>query len=143
MIIVNCHVCTKEFKHYGKKQFKHYFCCNTCFKEWNSKRLSEYNKTENPVNKSLTPEQRLKISESLKNTERSRNIKSTTYKKRLGKHIHRIVAEIKIGRELTKREIVHHIDGNKHNNSPDNLQIMNRAEHARVHFKGKKRGGAA
>lgn len=46
---------------------------------------------------------------------------------------HRFVAEDIVGRKLKADEIVHHIDGNKRNNSPDNLQIMTRAEHARVH----------
>jgi hypothetical protein len=37
---------------------------------------------------------------------------------------HRIVAEHKIGRRLNIGEIVHHIDGNKQNNSPDNIEIV-------------------
>jgi hypothetical protein len=35
--------------------------------------------------------------------------------------------------------MVHHINGDKHDNRPDNLEIMNRAEHARKHFIGCKR----
>lgn len=37
---------------------------------------------------------------------------------------HRIVAEEKIGRRLLPGEQVHHIDGNRQNNHPCNLQVM-------------------
>jgi len=48
-------------------------------------------------------------------------------------YYHRHVASIKIGRWLTQEEIVHHIDENRANNSFDNLQIMSRSEHAKLH----------
>ena len=48
-------------------------------------------------------------------------------------HYHRHVASLKIGRWLTPDENVHHIDGNIFNNSPDNLQILSSAEHAKIH----------
>src|SRR3990167_543177 len=37
---------------------------------------------------------------------------------------HRAVMSEKIGRALKKDEVVHHIDGDKTNNHPDNLQLM-------------------
>ena len=46
---------------------------------------------------------------------------------------HRLVMEKKIGRYLTKDEIVHHIDGDKKNNSESNLELMDRAMHIREH----------
>lgn len=57
-----------------------------------------------------------------------------TYIKEYGKHQHRVVMENKVGRKLTKDEIVHHIDHNKHNNNIENLQLVTRAEHAKIHF---------
>jgi hypothetical protein len=37
---------------------------------------------------------------------------------------HRLVMESKIGRYLTQKEVVHHIDGNPENNHPDNLMVF-------------------
>lgn len=45
---------------------------------------------------------------------------------------HRLVMEKAIGRKLQATEHVHHLDGNKQNNSIENLQIINPSEHARV-----------
>lgn len=57
-----------------------------------------------------------------------------TYRKYHGVHEHRVVAAIKIGRPLRKGEVVHHIDGDKRNNAPDNLEVLpSQAEHARLH----------
>ena len=45
-------------------------------------------------------------------------------------YYHRYVASQKIGRWLTPEEHVHHIDGNKLNNDPDNLMILSSSEHS-------------
>ncbi len=37
---------------------------------------------------------------------------------------HKIVAEKMLGRKLTDKEVVHHLDENRSNNSPDNLLIL-------------------
>lgn len=47
---------------------------------------------------------------------------------------HAIVAEIKIGRQLKAGEIVHHINGDRSDNRPDNLFVCrNRSHHNEVH----------
>jgi len=52
------------------------------------------------------------------------------------KLVHRWVAEKKIGRKLKQDEIVHHIDGNKLNNSSENLQVFSsQNEHQKLHNK--------
>ena len=61
--------------------------------------------------------------------------KGNSYEKTHGRHTHRIVAEQKLGRLLKAGEIVHHVDGNKRNNDPDNLMVMTQAEHCRLHFR--------
>lgn len=48
---------------------------------------------------------------------------------------HILVAESKLGRPLYENEVVHHIDGNKLNNSPDNLMVFNsQREHDKWHW---------
>lgn len=37
---------------------------------------------------------------------------------------HRVVAAVKLGRNLRRHEVVHHIDGNPSNNHPDNLEVL-------------------
>lgn len=43
---------------------------------------------------------------------------------------YRQIAEKVFGRKLRSEEIVHHKDGNQHNNDPGNLQILPRARHS-------------
>ncbi len=56
-----------------------------------------------------------------------------TYTKFMGRHEHRVVMEQKLGRPLVAGEIVHHVDGNKKNNGPDNLVLTTRAKHSAIH----------
>ena len=42
---------------------------------------------------------------------------------------HRLVAEKKIGRKLKRGEQVHHINGDKTDNRPENLDVMRSAAH--------------
>lgn len=49
------------------------------------------------------------------------------------KEIHRQIYEQYYNVKLTSKDIIHHIDGNKLNNDPNNLVCMTRAEHVRLH----------
>jgi hypothetical protein len=53
--------------------------------------------------------------------------------------VHRLIMEQILGRPLSSDEIIHHIDGNKLNNHPSNLQIMTRSEHINHHRSDLKR----
>jgi len=46
---------------------------------------------------------------------------------------HRLVAEKKIGRQLRGGEVVHHINGDKRDNRPENLKVMSTPEHSKLH----------
>jgi hypothetical protein len=50
-----------------------------------------------------------------------------------GRGVHVVIMESIIGRRLFAFEVVHHIDGNKENNSHENLQIMTRSDHTTHH----------
>lgn len=54
---------------------------------------------------------------------------------------HRWIVSQIIGRELTKEEVVHHLDNNRQNNHPNNLMLFScETEHQKFHYKIKRNG---
>lgn len=47
---------------------------------------------------------------------------------------HRYLMEKHLGRKIKQSEVVHHINGDRLDNRIENLQVMTRAEHNRLHF---------
>ncbi|MCP4581154.1 MAG: HNH endonuclease [candidate division Zixibacteria bacterium] len=58
------------------------------------------------------------------------------YKDKNGRwrYSHRRAAEKKLGGKIWDGFVVHHKDGNKRNNRRENLRVMSRGEHARLHW---------
>jgi len=72
---------------------------------------------------------------SVRGTQVHQSSEKKFYPKSAGRHVHRQVAEQKIGRTLLPGEIVHHQNENSQDYSAENLQILkNQAEHARLHL---------
>jgi hypothetical protein len=46
---------------------------------------------------------------------------------------HRLVMQEYLGRELSLSEVVHHINHNRSDNRLENLQVLSRAEHIKIH----------
>jgi hypothetical protein len=96
--------------------------------------VSERNRQRNTINNPMCrPEVREKVASALRDRGEGKS-----YRKYHGRHEHRVVAEQMLNRPLRKGEVVHHIDGNKRNNAPENLLVLSsQAEHARLHFSQK------
>lgn len=131
-VIIKCDRCGQEFKRLASAVREHNFCSAECSREWLSERMSAMNVERNPDR--MTFETRTKLRKARLGTGAGK-----TYERTYGRHTHRIIAERMLGRKLRPDEVVHHIDGNKRNNAPENLMVLTRAEHAKLHADLKRR----
>jgi hypothetical protein len=97
--------------------------------------MSEYNRKINPMNQpGGVLASRIKRSRAMRGSGEGK-----AYRKLLGKHEHRRIAEMIIGRSLKEGEVVHHHDGDKLNNYPENLEVLpSQSAHVREHPRDEK-----
>lgn len=51
----------------------------------------------------------------------------------INKYQHRSLVEKALGRKLDYNEVIHHKNGDKTDNRPENLEVVSRAEHLKMH----------
>lgn len=153
MVKTKCAWCGKELSLYPCNLKPRNFCSRSCLADYSSKsknpmgyrQLKDYTNISRhmtKLNRKLNPT-RMTFQVRVKLSLRRRGAgEGKSYAKSFGFHTHRIVAARMLGRKLLPGEVVHHIDGNKRNNRPDNLMVFaSQAEHAKWHAEHK--GGDA
>lgn len=146
-ITMMCQICKKEFKIYANdyrvKEGKNIYCSKKCSNEASKKgnivkckycNKKFYSTRNDFCSKKCVYEYKKKNYIHRPYDEGDyKAIYIEGYNKRGNAKLHRYIMEQYLGRKLTNNEVVHHIDGNKQNNNINNLKVMTRGEHSRLH----------
>lgn len=152
-IIISCENCGKEFQIHPYQQLTRKFCSSKCYhiSTRTTKKLPP-NTTCLQCGKPIYRKpSRLKkgfrycsreCSGLSKRGKLPSNYKGGSIDKRGYKYIcvsgkklseHRVIMESRLQRKLTRNEDVHHIDGNKSNNDINNLILLTKSKHTKLH----------
>lgn len=118
-----CKGCGIEFEKYGKKNRSNNFCSQQCY--------FYYINRQKEIRLLTDWFKKLSDNSKVKNESENGYLVKIIGGKRY--YAHRIEMMKKLKRSLKDQEQVHHIDGNKKNNSWDNLELMDISEHATHH----------
>jgi endogenous inhibitor of DNA gyrase (YacG/DUF329 family) len=115
VIFSTCPVCKKQFRKYPSDGVARKHCSMSCF---NSIRRNNLPKYEYP----------------------QKEKKHYKMKKINGKQIlyHRWAMEQHLGRKLARNEVIHHINGDPHDNRIENLQLTTQSEHMKIEISHRK-----
>lgn len=142
---LKCDFCGKRMYKYPSQIHRHNFCSRKCLADFSSREknpeayndlkdygnISEHMKQLNAV---MNPSRMDFPTRAKLSVKRRGSGSGKSYAKSFGRHTHRMVAERMLGRKLKPGEVVHHIDGNKRNNAPENLMVFSgQSEHAKWH----------
>ena len=148
-LLMVCDWCGKEFLKESAKISKHNFCCRRCLADFSSKlknpngyaSLKDYTNISahmTQLNSVLNPDRMNQETRSKIRNKRLTKGNGSTYSKYFSMAEHRVVAENILGRLLKAGEVVHHIDGDKRNNTPDNLMVLDsQSDHMKLHRREK------
>lgn len=115
-VTLTCKICKVEFKVKRSHASKRETCSKLCWSEAHSQRLSGGNHFRwRPIKQMKKKYKWAKADDGFWNYE------------------HRIIMERHLGRKLGRNEVVHHKNNNHLDNRLENLEVMSRAEHTRMH----------
>lgn len=129
--IKHCATCGKEIKVSPSLVKENNFCCNTCRLTWLSKYVTE--------NVNIAGHSMGHKAPHLTKLNKDRNPKlaiepDAAHRGKYNKYEHKKIMEEALGRKLRPNESVHHINGIHDDNRLENLLVLDRNEHLRLHW---------
>lgn len=144
-MVIACDWCGMKFEKCPSVIKRHNFCCRSCLANFSNKanNPNRYHELKNytgqsmnmaAINRRMNPSRMtVEVRAKLRHTHLRPEHNGRTYAKYYGQVYHRMLAEKQLRRKLRKDEVVHHIDGDRRNNFPENLMVMTKSEHSSLY----------